>query len=189
MQIIRWRDYDLKPWKNGRGTTREIASQSVQGTLAWRLSLAMVESDGPFSNFYGLERILTVVRGDGMRLLGVERDYEAQPFVPVRFPGGEKITGLCRSTPVENFNLIFDPDLITAEVRILDASEISRIAGPSGGTTIVHVLDGQIMCDDAAALEAQDTGVCERFIPGLRPVGGGRCAVVTLAHSQPSYGV
>ncbi len=182
MQIIRWRDYDLKPWKNGRGTTREIASHSVQGALAWRLSLAMVESDGPFSNFDGLERILTVVRGDGMRLLGAEREYEARPFVPVGFPGGEKITGLCRSAPIENFNLIFDPDLVTAEVRILDASEIPHIAGPSDGTTIVHVLEGQIMCDDTVALETQDTAVCERLVPRLRSVGDGRCAVVTLAH-------
>lgn len=181
MRVIRCHDYELKPWKNGRGKTREIASHSAGDKLVWRISLAVVEDDGPFSNFEGLERILTVVRGDGMRLVGEKAEYDACPFVPVRFSGGEKIVGYCRSTPIENFNLIFNPGLVDAEVRIVDEFEIFHILGDPMNTTILQVLDGQISCDGDFSLAAQDTGICKGAIPNLRASRNLRCAVISLS--------
>lgn len=182
MQLIRSQDYELKPWKNGLGKTREIIGKSAGEKLAWRLSLAIVESDGQFSNFDGFDRILTVVRGAGMRLIGSDAVYEAQPFTPIRFPGGERITGRCYSVPIENFNLIFDPEQVTADVRIVSGAEISGIASGPDETTILHVLKGYLPCPDGQTLAAQDSGVCEGPLPALPAAEGVRCAVVTLAH-------
>lgn len=182
MRLIKSLEYDLMPWKNGLGKTREIVSQLVGSDLVWRLSLAVVEGDGPFSSFDGFERILTVVRGEGMLLQGSEQEYEASPFLPVSFPGGEKVFGVCRSTPIENFNLIFNPDLVEAEVHILGASEIADFSGKASGITAVHVLNGQVACDGAHVLEAEDTGVCEGLLPQLTPSEHVRCAVVSLTH-------
>jgi len=59
------------PWKNGGGETREVLVSPSGATLDaidWRISLATIASDGPFSLFSGIERTLCVIRGDGIRL-------------------------------------------------------------------------------------------------------------------------
>ena len=181
MHVIRSHEYLLKPWKNGFGKTREIIHQAVGPNLAWRLSLAVVNGDGPFSEFAGFERILTVVQGDGMRLVGQKTDYDARPFTPVRFPGCESIFGHCKSAPIENFNLIFNPSLVGADVKVVSGAAISRTNGKPDEITILHVLNGRVSCNDDLALAAQDTGVCNGIIPDLRADKDARCAVVSLA--------
>lgn len=59
------------PWKNGGGETREIAVHPPQATLDelhWRISMASVTTDGPFSRFPGIDRTLCILQGTGMRL-------------------------------------------------------------------------------------------------------------------------
>jgi environmental stress-induced protein Ves len=62
-----------RPWKNGGGITREIAA-SPQGAgldhFDWRLSIADVSQDGPFSRFVGMDRQIVLLRGAGLRLRG-----------------------------------------------------------------------------------------------------------------------
>jgi len=58
------------PWKNGKGITTELAI-SDGGTLDsfdWRISIASVVEDGPFSNFSGYLRNLILIQGKGIRL-------------------------------------------------------------------------------------------------------------------------
>ncbi|MEX0167821.1 HutD family protein [Streptomyces sp. LMG1-1-1.1] len=56
-------------WRNGGGATREIASRPT-GTegFAWRASVADIDRDGPFSAFPGVDRTLTLLAGDAVRL-------------------------------------------------------------------------------------------------------------------------
>ena len=59
------------PWKNGGGTTTELAQGLARASdqeWSWRISLADVEQSGPFSIFAGIDRITCVVEGDGMDL-------------------------------------------------------------------------------------------------------------------------
>jgi environmental stress-induced protein Ves len=59
------------PWKNGGGSTTEVVVHPPGASLsdfAWRLSLAEVDRDGPFSPFPGVDRILMLTEGSGMRL-------------------------------------------------------------------------------------------------------------------------
>jgi environmental stress-induced protein Ves len=63
MKIIPPSAFVTMPWKNGGGITHEILKQEHGGKLLWRLSIAEVASDGPFSLFPGLSRILTVIEG------------------------------------------------------------------------------------------------------------------------------
>lgn len=71
MRLHRRADQRETPWKNGGGTTREIAvfpSGAGFDTFDWRLSAAKVAGDGPFSTFPGVDRILTVLEGNGFDL-------------------------------------------------------------------------------------------------------------------------
>lgn len=118
-QIIRANDLVASPWKNGGGVTREIASVAKNGALHWRLSIADVEKDGPFSLFPGLARILTVIDGPGMDLYTSDGVLQADPLRPLGFAGDVTVHGRLRSGPVRNFNLIYDPEHVTPSVTVL----------------------------------------------------------------------
>ncbi len=180
MQIIRSHDYLRKPWKNGLGTTREIASRLTGQDMVWRLSLARVDRDGPFSNFAGFDRILTVVEGDGMRLSSRDATFEARPFMPVRFPGHLEITGQCLSTPIENFNLIFDPNRVQADMTIASGPAIRHLAGDSGGTTILHLREGHVSVANGIQLGTEDSCICEGALPAFEASENACCALVSL---------
>ena len=59
------------PWKNGGGSTTEIAigpPDSGFEDFDWRVSLATIEKDGAFSSFPDVDRTLALVAGHGMTL-------------------------------------------------------------------------------------------------------------------------
>jgi environmental stress-induced protein Ves len=71
LKIIRANNCRTTLWKNGGGSTAEIAVEPSGASLDsfdWRISMAQVTSDGPFSEFPGIDRTLAVVRGDGLVL-------------------------------------------------------------------------------------------------------------------------
>jgi environmental stress-induced protein Ves len=71
MRIIRAADCRRMPWKNGGGETVEIAIAPEGAGIDdfdWRLSMARVETDGPFSLFAGVDRTLAVLEGEGIFL-------------------------------------------------------------------------------------------------------------------------
>lgn len=71
MQIFSAQDYKRMPWKNGGGETAEIAVSPHNAgidSFDWRISMATVATDGPFSSFPGIDRTLTVLRGNGIEL-------------------------------------------------------------------------------------------------------------------------
>ena len=66
-------DYRRMPWKNGLGHTMQIATHPADADLAsfvWRVSVAEVTQDGPFSPFAGVDRTLVLLTGAGMKLEG-----------------------------------------------------------------------------------------------------------------------
>ncbi|MFD6924038.1 HutD family protein [Streptomyces sp. NPDC059944] len=125
------------PWKNGGGVTREILVRPEGADMAgfaWRVSLADVGADGPFSSFAGVDRILTMVEGAGMDLtVGDERRLVDTRYVPRRFPG-DLPTG-CRllGGPVVNLNVMWNRggSAVPAVEVLLLADEVAVPAGPA----------------------------------------------------------
>src|ERR1700710_1019683 len=71
MRIIRFSDCKTTPWKNGGGSTTEIAIGPAGASLEafdWRVSMARVASDGQFSEFAGIDRTLALIEGSGLML-------------------------------------------------------------------------------------------------------------------------
>ena len=65
-QILRAADRVATRWKNGLGVTREIAAYppgSDLDSFGWRVSMASVDTGGPFSSFPGVDRQLAVLEG------------------------------------------------------------------------------------------------------------------------------
>lgn len=80
-----------RPWKNGAGLTREIALGGADvDAFDWRLSLAEVDRDAPFSAFPSIDRCVVLLRGAGMRLRSRDGRIDhrlTQPLVPFHFSG------------------------------------------------------------------------------------------------------
>jgi uncharacterized protein len=58
----------VQPWRNGGGRTRELLVWPSAAGWLLRVSVARIDSDGPFSSFAGLQRWFAVLRGEGVRL-------------------------------------------------------------------------------------------------------------------------
>ncbi|WP_420033141.1 HutD family protein [Streptomyces sp. cg28] len=111
-------DRTAVPWKNGGGVTREILCHPHGADMAdfgWRVSLAEVAADGPFSAFPGVDRTLTMADGDGMELtVGNEPVLVDSPYVPQDLPGD--VPTDCRligAGNVVNLNVMWRRDALT----------------------------------------------------------------------------
>lgn len=68
-RVIKKETYRAMPWRNGRGSTLEIARSPALGEdFDWRLSLADIKEDGEFSPYPGYHRALVLVSGSSLRL-------------------------------------------------------------------------------------------------------------------------
>ena len=65
---IRLQDVPASPWKNGGGTTQSLICWPSPSQWVFRMSVARIDSDGPFSEFMGVERWFAVLRGNGVTL-------------------------------------------------------------------------------------------------------------------------
>jgi len=62
LSLLRASDYQRVRWKNDGGWTTEIARDpsAAADDFRWRVSIADIESDGPFSFHHGLVIVLLV---------------------------------------------------------------------------------------------------------------------------------
>ena len=85
------------PWKNGGGSTREIACWPPGAgfdDFDWRVSIATIAASGPFSTFAGVDRTIVLLEGDGVRLRSADGAIDHRldtPLAPFAFGGDEPI--------------------------------------------------------------------------------------------------
>jgi len=72
-QIRRLADAAPVAWRNGGGVTHELAAWPSAADWRWRISVAEVAKDGPFSHFPGVDRRFAVLSGAGVRLSFADR--------------------------------------------------------------------------------------------------------------------
>lgn len=148
-------EYAVTPWKNGGGTTREVAAAGKPddggplGDFLWRISLADVAAAGPFSAFEGYDRVITLVRGAGMVLTidGVEHRVDAA-FEPLAFSGGSRTDCELIDGPIVDFNVMTRSGAAKAEVSILKLSDLQppvrvELEDAPATVAIAVLLDGR----------------------------------------------
>ena len=119
MKVLRPDDYRVMPWKNGGGTTTELYAFPTAPPFQWRVSIAEVSRDGPFSRFEGYDRQIMTVTGNGVMLEGGPHgpiDVTAR-FEPRGFSGDWNISGRLVDGPVQDFNLITRRASCTGRLR------------------------------------------------------------------------
>ena len=122
MQILRAADYPRMPWKNGAGSTLEIARDRGEGLdgFGWRLSIADIGASGDFSAFTGYQRIISVLEGDGMHLqVDGALSRPLLPFDPFAFGGDSRVECRLLGGAIRDFNLIYVPQRFRARLQWL----------------------------------------------------------------------
>lgn len=173
------------PWKNGGGITREVARDAQlagEGTFRWRVSIAEVSKEGPFSRFPGYRRIISVIGGQGMELREAGRGSTVlRPFQPYAFDGDADVHGALPSGPVSDLNVIFQPQAVQASMHFTEEGGEFR-AGPGSTMLVLNTGPETLECDadgQRIVLAAWDavlatSGEASSFPEGVR------CAVITL---------
>ena len=119
------------PWRNGGGVTRELMVEppgaSFDTGFAWRLSVAEVEKDGPFSELRGIDRSMVVIDGPGLVLeFPMGQREHVVPLSVFRFPGEVPCTGHLVGGPVRDVNAMTARGKARHAVRVLDVDAMSR---------------------------------------------------------------
>jgi environmental stress-induced protein Ves len=106
-QQIRLQDVPVSPWKNGGGTTQSLVCWPSPSDWVFRMSVARIDSDGPFSEFKGVDRWFAVLSGEGVVLQFPERRVEVGALdKAVQFSGDVPCQCSLINGPTVDFNLM-----------------------------------------------------------------------------------
>lgn len=149
MQILRAADYRRMPWKNGGGETREVLVSPAGAALNeidWRISLATIATDGPFSTFDGIQRTLCVIRGAGIHL--TVDDAAPQLLLensePHTFAGESTTSATLVDGTIVDLNVMTRRDTFRHSVRRLSCNGRLQLA-PAASTVIVFCQRGELL--------------------------------------------
>ncbi len=133
MRVLKADDYRRMPWRNGQGETAEVAIEPTGATLDdfdWRVSMARIDGDGPFSVFAETDRTLCVLRGDGLHLSidGVAPVELTAASEPLTFPGDVPSTAILLGATVTDLNVMTRRGRAKHSVRRLRVAGSTAIA-------------------------------------------------------------
>ncbi|WP_160111720.1 HutD/Ves family protein [Paraburkholderia piptadeniae] len=116
-------------WRNGKGVTRTLAAEGTD----WRVSIAEVERDGPYSMFDGMTRLSVILRGKGVVLRAGSLTTTLTPFAVAEYDGGVAWDASLLDGPVTALNVICKRHIFRPTVRALTG----HLSVPAGATAIV----------------------------------------------------
>jgi len=95
------------PWSNGRGVQYEIVTvDDESGAMRWRLSVADLTDDAPFSLFAGVAREFCLAAGAGVTLAIDGVEHACGPGSITRFDGGAATSMRLWGGPCRAVNLM-----------------------------------------------------------------------------------
>jgi environmental stress-induced protein Ves len=172
IRILHAQDYRRMPWKNGGGETVEIAVFPASAGLedfVWRISMATVASDGPFSSFSGIDRTLSILQGAGMMLtIGDDGPVALTPATPpFAFPADVPTSAILLDGAITDLNVMIrrgtcdhsvirhefsgkcQLETVTSGIRILLCQSPVTIACGEGGNYIMGAYDALISDEES----------------------------------------
>ncbi len=168
MSILRKGAYRRASWKNNLGYTDEIAifppgSSLTKGDFLWRLSSARIEHASAFSLFPAHDRVLVVLKGEGIRMIhsleeGEPEDTsEVLPLQPYEFPGDIKSRCELLGGPITDFSLFMRTGEVGADVRTQEIEPNQEYTwNAEGQWNFAYVIEGALDAE-IGSLEEGDT--------------------------------
>lgn len=183
-----------QPWKNGAGLTREIAFGGASAAqFDWRISLAEVARDAPFSAFPDIDRCIVLLRGAGMRLRSAAGANDpaidhalTTPLAPFRFSGDIALDASLVDGSSSDFNVMTRRGVCHSELRC------ERAAADVRGADVTFLLcstgEWRVTSDEPLALGPMQALLWREPLASLRvePLGDAAALlVVRLCHDHP----
>lgn len=163
------------PWLNGGGVTSEVAARPLGGDPAafdWRLSIATIAGDNPFSGYPGIDRLLMPISPQGLDLLDGGAPVHVRQFDVHRFPGENEVSSFGVWVPTLDLNLMTRRGRCTGSLLLTQVSGDWTVQAGEAEDVVLVVLDGSLHLDERG-LTALDAVL----------VGPGRLATVRgMAH-------
>jgi hypothetical protein len=165
--------YRSMRWRNGLGSTLEIArSPAGEGAFDWRLSLASLNASGPFSDYVGYHRAVSLVDGAGFRLeIGGEAALLLDtPGATALFDGAAPANCSLLDGPCHDLSLMVrDPGRIL-QVETIALDHPQTLAAEASALQALFCLRGiaeATVAGDSHRLQAQDTLLLPAAAPAL----------------------
>lgn len=191
--VLRASGYARMRWKNGAGWTSEIlkvhdSDERDTNDWAWRLSIAEIDADAPFSAFPGVERELVLLSGNGLRLRFDDGDtHELRPpHDKLHFAGERTAFGELLDGPTRDFNLMWKREAVIAQLWHRPLVGTMVLFVDPGETWAIHLIAGQARFADDSGLGAVglgDTALLRAPDERTRYVldGGGEALLIRIA--------
>ncbi|MNX38112.1 hypothetical protein D3C86_684410 [compost metagenome] len=133
-----WLAVTPEPWKNGGGVTRTLSVDAAQQPPRWRVSVADIDRDGPYSRFPGYDRVSVVLTGGGVELVADAADgaevadagrIRLAPGVATAFAGDAGFQSRLVNGPVRVLNLFVLRGAAAASVVCVGGGQSAVEAG------------------------------------------------------------
>jgi uncharacterized protein len=134
------------PWKNGAGTTTEVAVMPPGSGLEdfdWRLAIAELDRSGPFSSFPGIDRLLMMLPGGHVELTieGVVR--APRPLEVLSFRGEASVSARLVGDAARDINLMLRRGRVAGSMQAVRV-EGRQLLAPEGPITALCALEGTV---------------------------------------------
>ncbi len=161
MEIIRFADIHPEPWRNGGGVTRELASHpkvasAQDGAWDWRVSIADVSKAGDFSNFPGMERVITIIDGELLLLTVDGEEHPLEKYRPFRFSGEAASSATLPTGDIRDLNVIARASAFKGYTSIVEISK--KRAHPVFEGQLAVLLEGKATVTSGADPEEESDG-------------------------------
>jgi environmental stress-induced protein Ves len=165
MILLRSEARPTQAWKNGAGITQTVlVDQDLQP--GWRVSVAAIDRDAPFSVFPGMDRFLAPLTPYGIQLAIGDQRIHVPQYSVAKFDGGEKSACMGVVEAGRDLNLMVDRHLWRGSIMAMQVEVQASIPSTTDGETIVFAPAGGIQTelgplgiDDAIALGSRDTSI------------------------------
>jgi environmental stress-induced protein Ves len=149
MRHIPSSDFIKGLWRNGRGVSWDIASDrpfSQNADFGWRFAIAEIAASGPFSVYGPVDRVFTLLEGDGLTLTFANgRKLQAhRPHVPLAFPCDIATDCALKGGPCRALNLFTARGTWNANVRVVT---LERVPLPVPDASLIFALQGDVVIE------------------------------------------
>lgn len=153
-RVLRQTDRSGTTWANGGGITYEVMASPAGAGLRdfdWRVSFADVASEGPFSYFAGVDRVLVLAEGHGMELRIDGELHMVRAGEPIAFPGEAQVECRLPLGATSDLNVMTRRGRCHATVDVIVVHDECTFPSPTA-TELLAVLDGSCaLAGDAGA--------------------------------------
>ncbi len=186
ISLLKAQAHRRMPWKNGGGVTVEIAVHPKGASVDdfdWRISMATVASDGPFSVFPGIDRTLSVLEGDGI-VLDVEGEETTltRESAPLAFAADARSSARLIGSAITDLNVMTRRGRFVHKVTRLPVNG-STVTQADGDPALLFCAEGQFeltFVADTIRLEKHDCAVLAGSAVPLTIKGEGTAYLISI---------